>query len=368
MNRNQFNTPSYQLLRMLGSPLIEGDAPEPMRESEELFACAFKNRVGLLYLDRLRKASKLDRLSTKYKELREREKDTLITAGRVSSVLHNANIKHVVVKTLRPYPATPNDVDLVCLGDSRMFEEGELALKKAEYILIHKKQEQNGYCDPRGAYLHVEEREVDDKFTGGRYFVDYYRNMAADHFRYIDESKFTDAISKVSPIDGCDFFVLEPLSDLCVIMMHSVFPHQRYGLESFYTMTYCLNEIQPSGIHRFRELVHTHRLLYVARAYLAVTQQIHTEVFGSVPPILKEALDSVGACGCEARNFAQGSRDLPYMFSVGAVMKALLWKLQEWNALKSMLLQGISMISPSFFSEVVFEIKRKRAPDHYRHL
>ncbi len=368
MSRFQHNSATCQLLRMLGSPLIGNSAPEPLRESKELFSCAFRNRIGLMYLDALRRSHKLDKLAAMYRDLSDREKETLITASRVSSVLRKANVDHVIVKTLRPYPATPNDVDVVCLGDKRIFKRGERALQEAGYVLLLKKQEQNGYCDPRGAYLLAENRHVDEMYTGGRYFLDFYRNLAADHFQYMDKSKLSNAVIKVSPVDSCEFLVLEPLSDLCTILMHSVFPHQRYGLESFYTITYRLCEAEPSEIQRFGALVRSYNLEYAAAAFLAVTHRVHTEVFGFVPPKLREALDAVGMLHYESRNFAQSSLDMPYVFSKRVVWGAVFWKLREKNALRSMLTQLVSMVRPSFFSDVMFEMRRKRALDHYRQL
>lgn len=134
----QPSSPSYQLLRMLGSPLMGNEALQDLRESKELFFCAFRNRIGLMYLDILKGASKLNKLTSVYEDLSERERETLITAGSVSSILQDANVDHVIVKTLRPYRATSNAVDVLCLGDRRMFDRGEHALEKVSYVLTHK--------------------------------------------------------------------------------------------------------------------------------------------------------------------------------------------------------------------------------------
>lgn len=368
MDKKNFKSKSYLLLEMLGSPLLKGGSPISLYESEDLFNHAFKNRIGLFYLDSLCKAGKLNKLKGQYKELKERERETFITASRASKILSDDQVKHVVIKTLRPYPATPNDVDVLSLGGNDFFLRGKKALEANQYLFVHESNEQCGYCDPRGRFLKVEERPKDDKYAGGKYFIDFYRNLSADHFHYIDKRLLLDSIVSYSPFSGVEFLTLNPPVDLLVILMHSIFPHQRYGIESFYTTTYWLAEANSVEITRFGELASKHKLKHAASIYFSITIQIHKEIFGFVPEKLRELVSNVGLSEYEIKSFKSTDRELPYVFSKRNVLLVLLQKMREFNAFKTMTRQFISMLKPTFLFDVLKEIKEKRSKDHYRQL
>lgn len=177
---------TIQLLQTIGSPFSKHVVPP--EESEELYQLAFKNRVGLLYLDALEKAGRLSRLRREWERLRFRAAETLVTTARLGKALGEAGVPYVVVKTLRPYPATPNDVDVLFLGPGKAYSEAAAALVRAGYVAEDAEPGplQHLFFDQRGG-----EHPSWDK-RGGIYYVDMYKEMATDYFIYGNKGKIRD--------------------------------------------------------------------------------------------------------------------------------------------------------------------------------
>src|ERR1035441_1537447 len=113
------------LIDLLGSPFA--DKPPRRFSDEELlevYDLAFPNRVALLYLSLHRREIWDSRLEEKYQALKAREQMTLGVIARVAKVLNEWRPdQYVVFKSIKPYPATPNDTDVICLADPLGYEE-----------------------------------------------------------------------------------------------------------------------------------------------------------------------------------------------------------------------------------------------------
>jgi hypothetical protein len=141
---------TIDLLRIIGSPFGVSGIERPI-ESDELYQYAFKNRLGLLYLSALKEQDKLDKLIQEYEMLDRRAYETRLTAARVAQVFDTAGIPYVLFKTLRSYPATPNDVDVIFLGPGKQFEDAKGTLRSAGYFQNSTAAPlQNLFLDPRG--------------------------------------------------------------------------------------------------------------------------------------------------------------------------------------------------------------------------
>lgn len=113
---------TFRLLKAIGSPLFPNSASRVPEESKELFDFAFKNKMPLMYLETLNKQGKLHNLIFEYETQFHRYRETLITVSNIARLFNDTGIEYIVYKTLRLFPATPNDVDVIILGSPENFE------------------------------------------------------------------------------------------------------------------------------------------------------------------------------------------------------------------------------------------------------
>jgi hypothetical protein len=112
-----------RLAKSLGSPLC----PPPARLSEAeilgLYQEAFENRVALLLLSRHWSNDWNDELKQRFEALEYRRTMTQSVIAEVSRELNAvAAGKFAIFKSLKPFPATPNDTDVIFFGDANEYE------------------------------------------------------------------------------------------------------------------------------------------------------------------------------------------------------------------------------------------------------
>ena len=182
---------TIKLLRAIGSPFAseqKHELPENKDEALKLYNYATKNKIGLAYLESLKDQDKLEEfgLELKYQAEAKKHNEQLITARRISKLLNSFDINYAIFKSIMPFPATPNDVDIIHFGSA---EEGE---KVAEIILQSDYMEVKGEADAEQRMFH------DIRYTGylnphprkkDVYDVDLYQIIAASHVIYLDKKK-----------------------------------------------------------------------------------------------------------------------------------------------------------------------------------
>ncbi|MCR4432274.1 MAG: nucleotidyltransferase family protein [Tepidanaerobacteraceae bacterium] len=348
--------PAIELLRIIGSPFLADRAENPV-ESNELYQYAFKNRIGLLYLLALKERDRLDGLWEEYEKLDYRMRETLVTAARVAKVLNEAGINYVVFKTIRPYPATPNDTDIICLDS---YDKALNALREAGYIELYPAPMQVAFSDPRG-----EGKVARDK-RGGTYYVDLYKHAATDYFIYLSKSKLRRNVISV-PVDSCsEVKVLRPEVELAAILMHSVFPEMSYGLESFYTTCYYFSQWNDGQFERFIKFAQNSHIVLPVRASLSITATLHQEAFGEVPDKLLGVLNRMGGFyQPEIDQVRDSGFKMPHKFGFTTFLRTFLAKLAEPSSLASLGVQAFHMLNPVFAKEVFTTILKRRTRETY---
>lgn len=354
--------PTTQLLIMIGTPFELGKVWEEPEESEELYQYAFKNRIGLLYLLALKERDKLNVLIPKYEELDIRARETLVTAARAAKVLNDVGVNYVIFKTFRPYPATPNDVDIVCIGSNSTYEEALFAVKEAGYIELSPAPMQFLFGDPRGR------NKIGWDKRRGTYYVDVYKAPATDYFIYLSPRKIKKQIVETE-INGEKVKILRPEVELAAILMHSVFPEMSYGLESFYTTCYYFSRWDEDQFERFIRFSRSSHIVLPVRAHLSITATLHEETFGYVPEKLTNVLKRIrGIYKPEVECFRKSGFKAPYKFRFTTFFGTFLAKLAEPSSATSLGVQGFHMLNPKFAKEVFATILKKGTQETYAHM
>lgn len=352
--------PTVQLLREIGTPFEPNKVWAESEESQEIYRYAFKNRVGLLYLLRLKQLGRLDSLTSDYERLDFRARETMVTAARAGRILSQAGFDYVIFKTIRPYPATPNDVDILCLGDKFDYEKAVNTLCRAGYFTFAEQDPmQTLFSDPRGRDIATWDKK------GGIYYVDLYKAPAVDFLVYLDSKKLKEHIVSID-LKEDRVKVLRPEVEMAAILMHSVFPETTYTLEIFYTIAHSLAGYSSEQIDRFVDFSYKSYLVFPVRVCLSLASFLHSEAFGYIPPVLGQLLETLGGKH-EAEVEAFNAKDMktPYKFLTSTFFVAFLKKLREPSSLKSVGVQGLHMLNPLFMTEAFLSLYRRLSKGTY---
>ena len=352
--------PTIELLRIIGSPFVTRRTLTEPKESIELYNYAFKNRVALLYLAALKNSGQLKQLRPQYEQLEYRYKETLITVARVAKILDMANIKYAIYKTIRPYPATPNDSDIIFLGPDGAYKQALKVLRNEGYIELCQAPLQVVFSDPRG--IGIAKRSK----SGGIYYIDVYKEVAADYFVYLNKDELKKSVISVEIAGYNKVKILTREADLASILVHSVFPEMTYALEVFYTILYYLKEWNKDNLDRFFNFVKSNRIVLPVRANLTVTAILHKEAFGNIPKKLLHVLNKLGGIYLpEIQRIKEKKFKTPHKFSLSTFFKTFLYKLGDSSAVKSLGVQVIHMLNPVFALDVFKTLHHMQKKDTY---
>ena len=310
--------------------------------------------IGLLYLLKLKKLERLDKLISEYEKLDFRARETMVTAARAGKILNDAAIDYVIFKTIRPYPATPNDVDIVCLDGKSGYKQAIQSFYDAGYFTFDKFAPlQVQFSDPRGKGVATWDKK------GGTFYVDLYRMPGADYFVYLDPRKLREQIV-LTNLGGCEVKILRPEVELASILMHSVFPESTFPIEIFYTISYCLSHFDTEQIDRFIGFADNNCLNFPVRICLSLASFIHAEAFGYTPPVMTQITEEVGGeYQREISSFYANDMKAPYKYLAASFFLTFLNKLRDPTSLKSLGVQGFHMLNPVFMKDALSSLYKK---------
>ncbi|HYC72422.1 MAG TPA: hypothetical protein VEB66_14525 [Opitutaceae bacterium] len=347
---------------LVGSPFV--DRPLRRFSDEELLGAydqAFPNRIALLYLTLHRRRGWDPRLEEKYQVLHTREQMTFDVIARLAGHLNAWNPdKYVVFKSIKPYPATPNDTDVVCLGDDRDYEEMYARLLEAGYHFHEWAPQQRTVYDARG------EGKVGLGKKGGTYYIDLYTEISTDYFAYMNKRRFKPFVL-TKEVNGVPVKLLRPEPELAVVMFHSVFPERTYQLEHFYLPLHTM--ARPDfEVGTFLRFARDAGVAYAVKTQCALVARLHAQHFGFVPPPIAAVLADLGGNAREVARFERARLTTPYLFSPRTFWTAFALKAREWHCFKSLLRQGVKMLNPRFFMDVMRSIRRRLSEKGIYHL
>jgi hypothetical protein len=353
-------SPTLQLLRIIGSPLLPGVPGRDLQESESLFKLAFRNNVEMLYLAALENAGQLRTLRAQRDMIAARQRDTLKTVCRLSSVLQQASIAHAVTKTLRPYPGTPNDIDCLYLGPLDQYEAAGRYLQGQHYRLTGPQAMQFEFFDELSGV------DFDKDKTGGRFYIDFYRELAADYMPYMDSDVLRgEGIRQV--VDGCDtpVCVLQPRAELTVLALHSVLMHRIMPLEVFYTYAYLLAEMEEPALRDLWVFVRASHAEPAMRTMLTVMSVLHSEAFGTVPDQLSMLVGLSGTRSTEARALRSTDLRMPHVINLSTFVISVFSKTRGKRARRGFFRELAHMANPVFAVEVLYHMLSKKFIDKH---
>jgi len=133
------------LLRVVGSPFAESTPFVPAEAAHGLYELARRNRMGLLLLTSLGDSIPAS-LEEERASMIEKSEATIRLIPRVASILEGSGLNYSLFKSIRPYPYTTVDLDVIAFdGDLEPFGE---AFAAAGFITLEEGPLSTTFRDP----------------------------------------------------------------------------------------------------------------------------------------------------------------------------------------------------------------------------
>lgn len=364
-----------RVLQIIGTPYIDKRIVEPA-ESRALFATAHHNRVGLLYLRELEETNRLNILRPQYERNLKRYCQLHYDLRRLLPVLDDLGLPYVLLKTLRYYPANPNDIDVLIFDDfeSKLreltFELEKLGYKKytkGNNLYNFNRVGKVGFWD----YKRVG-RDSKDHDPSTYLDLDIYGEIMVEELVHGDKTILSnDAIIETYT----NFFdsssttarVLSPAADLFYVYFHSIFPTRNLGLEIFYTTLCNLLHFREGDYERFAELTKMSRLTKEIIYSLNLVSDLYNTVFDTKCEGLEVLLDSLSKSGITgSSSFEKKEITFPYAFSTSFFFLAGMKSSLHRKGLQSLLAILVKSFYPPYAANIIRgTFSRKLAKDRY---
>jgi len=329
---------TVKLLRVVGSPFVSSkESPASAYEASELYNCAIKNRMAFFYLTELKKSFELGKLKNAYMLMYAKYLRTYDAILRASNVLTMANVDHAIFKTIRPYPSTTVDIDILVLGSDNFYKKAIDSMGDAGYMRLGFGPHSMTFKDPT----------VD---IG----VDLYREVSVSHTIYLDKKKLRPYVTqKRLAFQGpWTVNVLSPTADLIALIAHSVIKEHMYTLSEYYSTLYYFGEMSPGELSGFLKMTHENNIASTVAVHMGITARLHEIAHGYMPEKIKEVVKNLQMKSIEDQRFER-SLKFPHKFHPLTVLRALVEKIMEEETRRSVAKQIISMYQLNFAGSVV---------------
>lgn len=352
MNHKDFDSVA-KLLKVIGTPFDESKFIDLTNlEVEQLYRIASKNKIGLLFLESLAKMRPLANLESDYEVLQHKYLQILDTASRIGSILNRIPCAYAIIKTLMPFHAVPNDVDVVILGTDQDFKTAVSKVLENSFILLGEAPLEFCFHDTNGG-LH-EDPKIKDPFD-----VDIYKEVGASHVIYMDKKKLTKFV--VEREVNCEKIqVLMPPAELAISIFHSIFPERMYTLMLHYQILNHLNDMDNSDFQKFISILSESKISNAILSVLSITETIQEKVFGYCPGKIKELRQSLGT-----ERPLVDVVDLPYVYPLESILKSFWQKKLDLTFTKSLLRQTLNLLNPAMTTHVLTELTKRSHRDTY---
>lgn len=365
MKKEQTNSSNstIKLLRTIGTPFVSNqELPENGYEALELYKYATKNKVGLAYLESLKNQGKLEEfeLKSKYDEEQKKHDIQSVTASRISALFNSFDINHAIFKSIMPFPATPNDVDIIHFGSDDEYKKAAEMMLQSNYIEVKGQAdaEQRMFHDARDGELnpHPGVKDV--------YDVDLYQKVSASYVLYLDKRKFEKHVTEID-ISDSKIKVLRPEADLVTIIIHSIIPEMLCTLFVYYATLYHLEKMNSEEINRFIAIAKENNVTFSVKAHCSLVAEVHKAAHGFVPEEIEKVLPELGDETKERRKLLENNFRMPHKYSLSAVTRVLLEKMKEAEFRRSIFRQMVYMSNPRLAKWVIRETILRRRRETY---
>jgi len=329
-------TDSLLIVKSIGLPqVLKGENPL-LHEASKLFQLAELNKIPLLFLESLERFRKHPRLESELSRYRNRHEKTIDLIATVSRLFNGLGVRHAIFKTLKPFPYTPVDIDIL-LWSRRDLSKTSHTLEKKNLKSLNR--------DSHGLTMFSVEHGIN---------VDLTTEVAASSFIYLDKNALFEHSSQIK-VHGSKVQTLQPYADLVVVAAHCLYKEQMYTLSDYYT--FALSSQYYQEALEFAEKTHAKFALETA---LKLTHDITKNSFGSDNAVVERLRNSLQGIGVSRMIRIDKNLDLPVKYPSRIVLRGLLEKIREDPNTRNSLPTAVkSTLQPKSINRLLTHIKRK---------
>jgi hypothetical protein len=315
--------PTIKLIRIIGSPFVDAyEVPSSKEEAMLLYELAVKNKIGLLFLESLKHQDVLEKydFTQEYDAEKQRNLQQRITAKRISEVLNAIHCHYAIIKSIVPFPGTPNDIDIIHFGTGKEYAEAIKHIQLSNFTEIH------GEVDAEQQMFH-DNREIPhpDVMKKDVFDVDFYQNLSASHLQYLNKKKLEPFVTETE-VGGTPSKILKPSAEMVVLIIHSFIPEMIFTLFLYYAALFHIAKMEEDEIDEFIENSRVNNMTISSRCFFSLVGELHNRSFGFMPAKIKTILNLLGEDLGERTIFVQENNyKMPFKYSKLTVFEVL-WK------------------------------------------
>jgi len=324
------------LVKSIGLPgLIEGKVP-PLNKAYSLLQLAERNKMLLLFLESLTNLIKYPCLEVQLSRYRDKYRKTLDLITLASSLLEESGIHYTIFKTLKPFPYTPADIDILLWSSEDLARASQILKKKG--------------FKPLGRDLYgLTMFSVDHSLN-----VDLTTQVAASSFIYLGKSALIEH-SIEARIHGFKVQTLQPCADLVAVAAHCLYKEQMYTLSDYYTFVLSSQYYQQAL--QLAENTHTKFALETA---LKLTYGITVNAFGRDSNLVERLSNLLQTIDMSETIQTDKCFELPMKYPSHLLLRGLLEKVLEDSVARNSLPTALrSTLQPKSINKLLKHVKRE---------
>jgi hypothetical protein len=323
---------SLSILRLIGVPgKYEPSLQSICHPLQKLTSVAEQNKIALFFLRQLDIADNRAMLGV-LRHYEERYENTLNLALFTTNLLENMGVSYTLFKTLKPFPSTPSDID-VLLQFEKNLQDVICALKKTGCKLLD--------LDNYGATMFSPKYRMN---------IDITTQVAVSGLIYVDKELLFDNSCKVQ-LDKLTVQSLNPSAEIVVAAAHSILKEQIFTLADYYTIMLLSNYLKDAA-----KLSEDFYLKYVFGVTMEMVRQITSNVFMPTRALSREFRERSSPKTLQNK----GKFEMPKKLGFPTIATALSKKvLSDPVSQRSLPIYIRSISNPAFYVNIKDHITRK---------
>ncbi len=355
-----------QILEIIGTPYNEPVLKTTNLDFMKLYNHAYKNKIELLFLKSLEKNGLLNDLAKELKIQNKRKELQQNTWKRTVDVLNQIDCKYAIIKSIFPFDAVPNDVDVIILGNEKEYRKSIEHLQNNDFKLLEEASLEANLID--NTIPSIEDyypvNEIDLSYNIGNktikiknYYpvneIDVYKEIGASKLIYMNKDKLAKYSQKIKIADR-NVGGFKPHAEMIISMFHTIYPERIYTLLIHLLILDTVKKMKSKDYDEFIELCNEQKIKKGISIVLNITEKIQEEFFGEIPKDIHELHSLVG------KREKIELKQVPYIYPMSDVIKSLSEKLKERKFLNSSFKQLVHMFNPNT-TKFIIKVNRERS-------
>lgn len=328
------NSKSKSLVRLIGIPgICEPATRLENKDIPRFLPVAQQNKIPLLFLETAANNIESHNIQAILSLYQKRHRNALDLMTFTANLLEEKGISYTFFKTLKPFPHTPSDIDILLWSDENL-KTITKELKIQGCIPLEK----NTY----GVTLFSPKHKMN---------IDLTTQIAVSGLIYVNKELLFDYTGKVEKY-GTTIHTVETSADLIVVAAHNMFKEQMYTLNDYYTFAMLTQHWKKAA--KIAKEFHLEHALYII---LKMAKTITLIAFGPMSPLMKK-FEEAGVTN--TAELISEDFELPKKYDIATLAVAFLKKIKaDPISLNSLPLMARSASKPFFYKKIVEHAIRK---------